>query len=310
MVRISLVPTLVLMVFYVSSFWRMCAVPNMAVFCSFRTSWLPGMLPMYFRNDFEMVPVAPVITGITVVFTFHIRWISIVRSLYFKMFSASFLITLLSAEMATSISTHVLFSLSRIIISGCSYLLIPQYGDLSPLSCFYWFGHIISIIIVIIILKTFWRIMLHQLILKINATFCLVRLVPIYQYRGRHIKECNLVSGMFFEFPSFILKTWPERAMYTYQLYLYCGKYVLLLIRLCRRWVLNLYTLRWLRKTRYTIIPPSGHKKGNMKNCDPCTSTRLCFVKENLQFCSSGFRYWIPLIWKFLVAWGLRNFVC
>ena len=34
MVRISLVPTLVLMVFYVSTFRRMCAVPNMAVFCS------------------------------------------------------------------------------------------------------------------------------------------------------------------------------------------------------------------------------------------------------------------------------------
>ena len=42
---------------------------NMAVFCSSRTSWLPDMLPTYF----EMVPVAPIITGITVVFTVHIR---------------------------------------------------------------------------------------------------------------------------------------------------------------------------------------------------------------------------------------------
>ena len=40
-----------------------------------------------------MVPVAPIITGITLVFTFHMRCISIVRSLYFKIFSASFLIT-------------------------------------------------------------------------------------------------------------------------------------------------------------------------------------------------------------------------
>ena len=48
--RISVVPTLVLMVFYVSTFRRMCAVPNMTVFCSFRTSWLPGMLPTYFLN--------------------------------------------------------------------------------------------------------------------------------------------------------------------------------------------------------------------------------------------------------------------
>jgi hypothetical protein len=44
----------------------------------------------YFLNDFEMVPVAPIITGITFVFTFHMHCISIVRSLYFKIFSASF----------------------------------------------------------------------------------------------------------------------------------------------------------------------------------------------------------------------------
>jgi hypothetical protein len=37
----------------------MCAVPNMAVF------WFPAMLLTYFLNDFEMVPVAPIITDIT-----------------------------------------------------------------------------------------------------------------------------------------------------------------------------------------------------------------------------------------------------
>jgi hypothetical protein len=49
----------------------------------------------YFINDFEMVPVAHIITGITFVFTFHMRCISIARSLYLKIFSASFLITFL-----------------------------------------------------------------------------------------------------------------------------------------------------------------------------------------------------------------------
>jgi hypothetical protein len=39
----------------------MCAVPNMAVFCSSLTSWFPGMVVTYFLNDFEMVPVAPII---------------------------------------------------------------------------------------------------------------------------------------------------------------------------------------------------------------------------------------------------------
>jgi hypothetical protein len=37
------------------------------------------------------------------------RCISIVRSLYFKIFSASFLTTFLSPEIATSINVHVLF---------------------------------------------------------------------------------------------------------------------------------------------------------------------------------------------------------
>jgi len=40
------------------------------------------MLLMYFLNDFEMVPVAPVINGITFVFTFHMRCICIVTTLY------------------------------------------------------------------------------------------------------------------------------------------------------------------------------------------------------------------------------------
>ena len=44
----------------------MCAVPNMAVF------FFPGMLLTYFVNDFEIVPVAPIITGVTFVFTFHL----------------------------------------------------------------------------------------------------------------------------------------------------------------------------------------------------------------------------------------------
>ena len=115
MVPISLVPALALLYFYDSTFRRMCAVPNMAVFCSFFNSWFPGMLLMYFLNYFEMVPVAPIITGIALVFTFHMRCISIVRSLYFKIFSASFLITFLSPEFTTSINIHVPTSLSRIM---------------------------------------------------------------------------------------------------------------------------------------------------------------------------------------------------
>jgi len=71
MVLVSLVSVLNLLYFYISTFRSMCAVPNMAVFCSFLTSYFPGMLLVYFLNDFEIVPVAPIITGITFVFTYY-----------------------------------------------------------------------------------------------------------------------------------------------------------------------------------------------------------------------------------------------
>ena len=96
----------------------MCAVPNMAVFWSSLTSCFPGMLLTYFLNDFEIVPVAPLITGIAFVLTFHMRRISIVRSLYFRIFSASFLFIFLRPEIATFINIYVPFSLTRIIMSG------------------------------------------------------------------------------------------------------------------------------------------------------------------------------------------------
>jgi len=118
MVPVFLVPALALLFFYVSTSWSMCAVPSMAVFCSSVTSWFPGISLTYFLNDLEMVPVTPIITGITLVFILHMRCISIVRSLYFKIFSASFLITFPSRGIATSINMFVLFSLSRIIMSG------------------------------------------------------------------------------------------------------------------------------------------------------------------------------------------------
>ena len=137
MVLISLVSVLNLLYFYISTFRSMCAVPNMAVFCSSLTSYFPGMLLTYFLNDFEVVPFAPVIIGITFDFTFHMRCISIVRYLYFRVFSASFLITFLSPEIATSTNIHVPFSLSRIIMSG---LLLGIF--LSVCTC--WFHNMVT----------------------------------------------------------------------------------------------------------------------------------------------------------------------
>jgi len=38
--------------------------PIWLFFCCFLTSWFPGMLLTYFVNEFKMVPVAPLITGV------------------------------------------------------------------------------------------------------------------------------------------------------------------------------------------------------------------------------------------------------
>ena len=134
MVLTSLVSVLNLLYFYISNFRSMCAVPNMAVFWSSLTSCFPGMLLAYFLNDFEKVPVAPV----TFVFTFHMRSIYTVRSLYFGIFSASFLITFMSPEIATYIYIHVPLSLSQIIMSGLLLGIVLSV-------CICWFHNMITL---------------------------------------------------------------------------------------------------------------------------------------------------------------------
>jgi hypothetical protein len=132
MVHTSLAPVLNLLHFYISTFQSMCAVPNMAVFCSPLISWIPGTLLRYFLNDFQMVPVDPIY------YWYHICFY-VLHALYFycKVFIfqnilGSFLITFLSPGIATSINIHVLFSLSLIMMSRLLlgmvllHLLIPQ----------------------------------------------------------------------------------------------------------------------------------------------------------------------------------------
>jgi hypothetical protein len=81
-----------------------------------------------------MVPVAPVTTGITFTFIFHMRLISIVRFLYFMIFSAPFLITSVSCN--TKIYQYTCSSFIttdydvRFIVSNGSvdlHLVIPPY---------------------------------------------------------------------------------------------------------------------------------------------------------------------------------------
>jgi len=65
----------------------MCAVPNTAAFCSFLISCFTGTLLRYCLSDFEMVPVAPVIIGITFDFTFIVIIIIIIIRYNFKLCS-------------------------------------------------------------------------------------------------------------------------------------------------------------------------------------------------------------------------------
>jgi len=81
MVLISLVSVLNLLYFYISTFRSMCALPNMAVFCSSLTSCFPGMLLTYFLNDFEIVPVAPIMIIIIIVVVSYFLEVIIVNNI-------------------------------------------------------------------------------------------------------------------------------------------------------------------------------------------------------------------------------------
>ena len=86
----------------------------------------------------EMVPVTPIITGITFAFTFHMRWIYIITTLYFKIFSSYFLITFLSPGIATSINMHVPCLLSQIVMS-------TLYLGIVVSVCTCWFHNMVTL---------------------------------------------------------------------------------------------------------------------------------------------------------------------
>jgi hypothetical protein len=79
-----------------STFLMMCDVPSMAVFCRESTECCPGIVSRYFCKLLLTITVAPMSTGMTKHFMFHILWISVLICLYFNFFSASFCITFLS----------------------------------------------------------------------------------------------------------------------------------------------------------------------------------------------------------------------
>ena len=101
---------------FTSALSEVCLSPHVALLCSYLILRVSVMLLRYFLYYFEMHTVTAVFTGITFVFTFHIRCIYIVSSLYFRIFSTSFLNVILSAELITLISMCVPFLLSLIMV--------------------------------------------------------------------------------------------------------------------------------------------------------------------------------------------------
>jgi hypothetical protein len=96
--HIKLFPMINLLYFYISTSQSMRAVPSMAVFCSSLISDFKAMLFRYFLNDFLKFRLAPIITGSTFSYIPHVLY-SNVRSVYFKIFSSSFLIIFLSPKL-------------------------------------------------------------------------------------------------------------------------------------------------------------------------------------------------------------------
>ena len=96
----------------------MCAVPSIAVFCSRSIERIPCTASNFLFTPFVALPVASIITGMSIHFTSHIRFISIHKLMYFSLLAAYFYVALLSAGIATSISMHVFSLLCLIIISG------------------------------------------------------------------------------------------------------------------------------------------------------------------------------------------------
>ena len=78
--------------------------PIRLFFCSSLISCFPGMLLRYCLSDFTKVRVAHIITGIAFAFIFHMRWISILTSLYVTILSVPFLFAFLSPGLATAIN--------------------------------------------------------------------------------------------------------------------------------------------------------------------------------------------------------------
>jgi len=93
---------------YINNFRNVCRV-QYGCSCSSLISCIAGRLLRYCLSDYEMLPVAPTISGITLL-SHSTRPKFVLQDLYiFRIFSTTFLITFLCPEIAKSINTNVPF---------------------------------------------------------------------------------------------------------------------------------------------------------------------------------------------------------
>ena len=169
---------------YISTFCSVCVCvcvcsAQYGCVCSSLTSCFLVALLRCSLSDYETVPVAPLTTGITFAFTFHMRWICIIKSLYFKIFPASFLITFLSPGSATQMNMHVLCLLSLIMMSGLLLGIVLSF-------CTCWFHNVVTL--TSWLLSTDFGIWSHQCLLA-NCT-----VYYYYYYYYIHSEKCRLTD--------------------------------------------------------------------------------------------------------------------
>ena len=103
----------------------MSDVPRLAVFCSGSIECIPGTASNVVFKLFIALPVASVVTGMSIHFMSHIRFISIHKLLYFSLLVASFYVIFMSAGIATFISVQGFSSFVCLFVFIVNYYIWP-----------------------------------------------------------------------------------------------------------------------------------------------------------------------------------------
>jgi len=107
MLHVMLFPMLNVPHFYIITSRSVCSVSDMSDFCSSLLHAFPVSCSGIYRMTLRWFQFTQLLTGIIFVFTFHLRSICTVSFLYFRIFSASILITFLSPEIAVSMNMYI-----------------------------------------------------------------------------------------------------------------------------------------------------------------------------------------------------------